>query len=78
MSKDNFDVHSGSDWGSAGDGLPVKSPLLDDRRLRLLVCAHVLGGLLACGYSAIEGRILFVLEELPLVPTWRSTSAKPA
>jgi hypothetical protein len=37
-------------------------------RLRLLVGAHIVVGLLACGYSAIEGRIPFVLEYLPVVP----------
>ena len=68
MRKANLDAHPGSDWGSAGDGPPVKSALRDHVRLRLLVGAHVLGGLLACGYSAIEGRIPFVLEYLPLVP----------
>ena len=64
----NFDAHPGSDWGSEGDGSPVKSALRDHVRLRLLVGAHVLGGLLACGYSAIEGRIPFVLEDLPRRP----------
>ena len=68
MRKANLDAHPGSDWDPTGDGSPVKSPLRDHVRLRLLVGAHVLGGLLACGYSAVEGRIPFVLEYLPVVP----------
>jgi hypothetical protein len=64
----NLDAHPASDWGSEGDGLPVRLALLDDRRLRLLVGIHVLGGLLACWYAVIGGRIPFVLKYLHHVP----------
>src|SRR4051812_32815162 len=63
-----FDPYSGLDRGTAGDGLPVMTALWDHMRPWLLVVALIVGGLLACGYSAIEGRIPFVLEYLPVVP----------
>jgi hypothetical protein len=68
MRRANFDAHPGSAWSLAGDGPPVRSPLLDDRRIRLLVGIHVLGGLLAGWYAVIGGRFPFVLKGLHLVP----------
>ena len=68
MKKANLDVHLGPDWGSEGDGPPVKAAVRGDVRLMLLVGAHVVVGLVASWYAAVEGRIPFTLEYLPLVP----------